>query len=143
MIDGILLEKLQGYFNDRDNACAVYLFGSHAKGTSRPSSDFDVAVLFNEGLDLHQRFQLKLQMTNDLEDLLKSKVDLVDLRSADLYFIHQIMLHKVLLHEQAKSNRIAFEVDCRKRYFDHLPILKEYHQQARKRLVERQEKLHG
>ena len=85
---------------------------------------------------------MKLQITNDLIDLLKHKVDVVDLRSADLYIIHQIMLHKVLLYEQAKSKRVAFEVDYRKRYFDYLPILKQYHEQVRKRLAERKAKLH-
>ena len=59
------------------------------------------------------------------------------MRSADLFFIHQVMRHKVLLVEQDKSSRIAFEVDYRKRYFDHMPILELYNSQARKRLMER------
>lgn len=142
VIDAELVEKIRSYFSAQDDIYAVYLFGSQAKGTSRATSDFDFAVLFREGLDPYRRFQLKLQGANDLEDLLESKVDLVDLRSADLYFIHQIMLNKVLLYEQAKSKRVAFEVEYRKRYFDHVPILKQYHEQVRKRLAERKSKFH-
>ncbi len=56
--------------------------------------------MFEEGLDQHQRFQTKLQMANDLEDHLKTKIDLVDLKSADLFLIHQIMRNKVLLYER-------------------------------------------
>lgn len=137
MIGEVLLGTIEVYFSHRDDIFAVYLFGSHAKGTARPASDLDLAVLFKEGLASHRRFQIKLQITNELEELLETKVDLVDLRSADLFFIHQVMRHKVLLVEQDKSSRIAFEVDYRKRYFDHMPILELYNSQARKRLMER------
>jgi len=131
MIDEVLIEKIRSYFSANDDTYAVYLFGSQAKGTSRPTSDFDLAVLFKEGFEPYRRFQMKLQMTNDLEDLLESKVDLVDLRSADLYFIHQIMLHKVLLCEPVKSKRIAFEVDYRKRYFDLVDRKAKSHERGR------------
>lgn len=141
MIDEMLIAKIRSYFSANDDTYAVYLFGSQAKGTSRPTSDFDLAVLFKEGLEPYRRFQMKLQITNDLIDLLKHKVDVVDLRSADLCFIHQIMLHKVLLYERAKSERVTFEVDYRKRYFDHVPILNRYHEQVRKRLLERRAKV--
>ncbi|MDP3488338.1 MAG: nucleotidyltransferase domain-containing protein [Bacillota bacterium] len=133
----VLLKKIEDYFSHRDDTFAVYLFGSQAKGTARPTSDLDLAILFKEGLDPLRRFQIKLQITNELEELLETKVDLVDLRSADLFFIHQVMRHKVLLVEQDKSSRVAFEVDYRKRYFDHMPILELYNSQAHKRLMER------
>ena len=54
--------------------------------------------------------------------------------------LDQVMRHKVLLFEQDKSSRIAFEVDYRKRYFDHIPIIELYNKQARKRLMERDAK---
>ena len=91
MIGEMALKKITDYFTNRNDTIAVYLFGSTAKGKERKTSDLDLAVLFEEGLDQHQRFQAKLQMVNDLEDHLKTKIDLVDLRSADLFFIHQIM----------------------------------------------------
>lgn len=140
MLDEALLRKLGTYFGERDDVYAVYLFGSHAKGTARAASDIDLAVLFKEGIDMHSRFRSKLDMTNDLEDLCAHKVDVVDLRSADLVLIHQVMLHKVLLHERDPSSRIAFEVAARKRYWDHVPILEQYHAQARERLRHREPK---
>lgn len=143
MISEELLGRVRAYFSGRDDTDAVYLFGSHAKGTARQASDLDLAVLFKDNQEPIRRFQKKLQITNDLEDLLDSKVDLVDLRSADLFFIHQIMLHKVLVYELDKNNRVAFEVAYRKRYFDHMPILEQYYAQARKRLLERETKYHG
>lgn len=143
MIGEVLIGKIMDYFSHRDDAIALYLFGSQAKGTARPASDLDLAVLFKEGLDPLRRFQMKLQITNDLEELLDTKVDLVDLRSADLFFIHQVMRHKVLLLEQDTSSRIAFEVDYRKRYFDHIPILELYNRQARNRLTERKADYNG
>ena len=138
MIGEMALKKITNYFTNRNDTTAVYLFGSTAKGKERKTSDLDLAVLFEEGPDLHQRFQAKLQMTNDLEDHLKTKIDLVDLRSADLVFIHQIMRNKMLLYERDTYGRVSFEVDYRKRYFDHMPILELYHRQSRKRLMERE-----
>lgn len=41
--------------------------GLTIEGKQRKSSDLDLAVLFEEGIDQHRRFQTKLQMTNDLE----------------------------------------------------------------------------
>ena len=138
MIGEVALKKISNYFTNRNDIIAVYLFGSTAKGKERKTSDLDLAVLFEEGLDLYQRFQAKLQMANDLEDHLKTKIDLVDLRSADLFFIHQIMRNKMLLYERDTYGRVSFEVDYRKRYFDHMPILELYHRQSRKRLMERE-----
>ncbi len=138
MIDKTVSKKITSYFTSRTDTIAVYLFGSTAKGKERKNSDLDLAVLFEERLDQNQRFQTKLQITNDLEDCLKRKIDLVDLRSADLFFIHQIMRNKVLLFERDTYGRVAFEVDYRKRYFDHMPTLKQYYRQSRKRLRERE-----
>ena len=138
-----LLRKVQVYFSGRDDTHAVYLFGSYAKGTANGESDLDLAVLFTETEDPVLRFRLKLQIANDLEDLLGKKVDVVDLRSADLCFIRQIMLCKVLIYEQDRHDRIAFEVAYRKRYFDHLPILEQYHAKARERILRRETKHHG
>jgi len=143
MIREELLRKIQVYFRDRDDTVAVYLFGSHAKGTARPLSDVDLAVLFTDNQVPFLRFQKKLRVTADLEDLLACPVDVVDIRSADLPFFHQVMLNKVLVYERDRTSRVAFEVDSRKRYFDIMPMLARHHAQARKRILERDTQYHG
>ena len=95
-----------------------YLFGSYARGKATGMSDVDLGVLFCEGFSLMERFDQRLQMINDLERLLGKKVDVVDLESADSYFLHQVMLRKELLLDRDQSRRVAFEVKRRREYFD-------------------------
>ena len=92
-----LICKLHDYFNNRNGISAVYLFGSAVKGKSRQNSDIDLGVLFSPGMDSLQRFDNKLDMTTDLERLLKKEVDIVDLESAGLFFLHQLFLNKILI----------------------------------------------
>jgi len=131
------LNNIKYYFELREDVIAVYLFGSTVKNKEHKDSDLDLAVLFEEGPDHYHHFLSKLQIANDLEDLIKHKIDIVDLRSADMFFVHQVMKNKILLFERHAFKRIAFEVKCRKIYFDFMPVYERYHQQSLKRLRER------
>lgn len=138
MISNFVLEKLKEYFTQREDINAVYLFGSTVKNRERNNSDLDLAVLFKKGADQYRRFQTKLQVANDLEDLTGLKIDVVDLGSADLLFIHQVMKNKMLLFERNTHDRVTFEVKYRKEYFDFMPVYDQYYRQARQRLKERE-----
>lgn len=134
---GNLISELKSYFNKKHYISTVYLFGSIVKGKNRKDSDIDLAVLFSEDMTSLQRFDYKLGIANELEDLLEMKVDIVDLESADSYFIHQILLNKMLLVEKDLHRRVEFEVKSRREYFDMLPFYKLYHSQALERLERR------
>jgi predicted nucleotidyltransferase len=56
----------------------AWLYGSHAAGRSRPDSDIDVAVLFDEPLDPVSLFDAGTR----LAAFMQAPVDLVDLRRA-------------------------------------------------------------
>jgi hypothetical protein len=133
-----LVAKLNNYFEDKHFISAVYLFGSVVKGKNRKNSDVDIGVLFDEGIDNIQRFEYKLDMTNELEDLLGKKADVVDLESADLFFINQFLSNNKLILENDLHRRVEFEVKSRREYFDRLPFYKLYHKQAMSRLERRQ-----
>lgn len=129
-----LIKKIKGYFKSQPDVCAVYLFGSYAREKATGISDVDLGVLFYEDFSLMERFERRLQMINDLEGLLEKKVDVVDLESADSYFLHQVMLHKELLLERDQSRRVAFEVKRRREYFDRQRFYQLHHQQSIERL---------
>ena len=135
--DDNILEIITSYLNKQADIVAVYLFGSTIKDCARKDSDLDLAVLFREDMDAFYRFDQKLQLTNELEELVQLKIDLVDLRSADDYFIHQVMKNKLLLIDKNTSARVNFEVNHRKRYFDLMYFYRQYRLQAIKRLKER------
>jgi predicted nucleotidyltransferase len=56
------------------------LFGSRGRGTPRPDSDWDIAVYLEDSFAAKQRFDLRLRLHSELEDL--GKVDLVILNEA-------------------------------------------------------------
>ena len=134
MISESALKVFRDYFARRDDITAVYLFGSTVKNRERKGSDLDLAILFKGEIGPYERFQAKLQIANDLETEVKADLDIVDLRSADLFFVHQVMKNKLLLFEREINDRVSFEVEYRKRFFDLMPFYKEYHRQSRKRL---------
>lgn len=136
MDKGSIVSATQQYFEQESDVCAVYLFGSVAKNKSRSSSDVDLAVLFMPETDDFARFDRKLRFAADLEELLLRKVDVVDLNSADDFFVHQVMLNKQLIVERDRRQRVAFEVNRRKCFFDRQPFYDLYHAQAMRRLKE-------
>jgi len=131
------IAKIRSYFTSEDDISTVYLFGSVVKGKTTKNSDVDIAVLFNKGLSLYYRFERKLELANDLEDILMTKVDIVDLENADLYFIHQVMLNKEIILDKDIDRRVSFEVEKRRAYFDMKYFYDLYHRQALKRLKEK------
>lgn len=127
---------LTGYFSKLPDIVVVYLFGSIAKNMYRKHSDVDIAILFSEKMSLVDRFNLKLQIASELEDLLDKKIDVVDLECADAFFIHKIMEERILVYEKDIKMRVEFEVRSRKEFFDRHRFYKLYHTRAMKRLEE-------
>lgn len=111
-----LTEALTG----RPGIVAAWVYGSRARGTHRPDSDVDVAVLFERpprGL-APERF--------DLEDELRAstglEVHLVPVNAAPADLVHRVLRDGVLLVDRDRRRRIAFEVRMRNEYFDMSPI---------------------
>ena len=108
-----------------ENATAVYLFGSIARGEGRPNSDVDVAVLYGKPVEAGLA-GLKLALAGDLEERLGRRVDLVVLDSQPPDFVHRVLRDGLLVVENNRSARIRFEVNARNEYFDVLPMLRRY-----------------
>ncbi|MDX2188508.1 MAG: nucleotidyltransferase domain-containing protein [Bacteroidota bacterium] len=76
----------------------LYLFGSHAKGTFNPNSDFDFLVFFKpiELLDYADNF---FELNYALEKIVGTKVDLVSGKSLkNPYFIKEVDATKLLIY---------------------------------------------
>ena len=72
-----------------EDAAAVYLFGSVARGEDRPDSDVDVAVLYGKPVQAGLA-GLKLALAGDLEARLGRRVDLVVLDSQPPDLVHRV-----------------------------------------------------
>ena len=80
-IDNKKLEIIKEYFSTRP-VLKAYLFGSYVRGQADFRSDIDILV----DLDYSQRIGLGfIQMQIDLENILKTKVDLVSSNSLSKY----------------------------------------------------------
>ena len=120
-----LLQSVVGVVSAHDDVTAVYLFGSTARGTARPDSDIDVAVLF----DADQPSTLeapRFVIEGELERVLGRPIDLVALNDAPVDLRIRILREGRLLLDRRPAARIAFEVRTRNEAFDLEPVLARY-----------------
>lgn len=104
---------------------AAYLFGSSGRGEARDSSDLDVAVLLR-GAAPRTLDEMPLSLAAEIEQATGRRVDLVVLNSAPVDLVHRVLRDGVLLLDRDRSARLRFEVSARNRFFDLLPVLREY-----------------
>jgi len=102
---------------------AAYLFGSVARGTSKPSSDVDVAVLY-EKTPRAELGSPPMRLEAALEKELRRPVQVVCLNTVPPDLGIRVLRHGTLLTERNRSARIRFEVKLRNEYWDLEPILR-------------------
>jgi uncharacterized protein len=84
-VDPQLREALTAALRAEPAIRLALLFGSQARGTARPDSDVDLAVLADPGFD-------HLGLGLDLERLVGRPVDVIDLRHAEAFPLRQALL---------------------------------------------------
>lgn len=93
-LDNTKLEEIKKYFRTRP-VLRAYLFGSYARGQADNQSDIDILV----DLDYTQKIGLGfVQMQIDLEEILKTKVDLVSSNSLSKYIKPLVDNEKELIY---------------------------------------------
>lgn len=98
---------------------AAWLFGSRARGTARPDSDVDVAVLVDAGTFVAED-AWGLEATLSAAVGAEVQVVVVNRVGADLF--RRVLRDGVLLLDRDPAARIRFEVRKRNEYFDMTPI---------------------
>ncbi len=89
---------------------AIYLFGSHAAGGAGVDSDVDVAVLLPPGKSRQGGSLLMSDLRLELESLLKSDVDLINLRQVDTVFQKEIILEGRRIFDADEYGSDEFEM---------------------------------
>lgn len=78
----------------------AYLFGSYAKGVTKPESDVDFLVDVDDTIDPSTLGGYLWDLQFDLEELLGRKVDLLTSRALrNPYFIREVNATKQLVYE--------------------------------------------
>lgn len=123
-----IAERLDSF----DEVLFLILFGSRADGVPRPDSDLDVAAYLDPRLSARQRFDVRLKLLAELEDL--GPADVVILNEAPPLLAHQALLGKPIVMRDRQAfvrfftRSIALAED--ERHY------REIHQAARRRRIE-------
>ena len=103
MDDRALIEHLR---KSVPGLIALYRFGSQAKGTVRPDSDIDLAVLAHNPIPPMHRFELAQELAIQLH----RDVDLVDLRTASTVMRMQVISTGECLYAPNEPTQREFEM---------------------------------
>lgn len=117
-IQTVDFKSLKEYFKNK-SVRLVYLMGSQASGQTKPYSDVDMAVLFDQNLSTKQRFDVRIELLSDLTKFLGTdNVDLIDLQNASPVFAYEAIKHRKELYVQNEDTRVDFETKALANYFD-------------------------
>lgn len=126
-MEGLDLERMvrQVVQSAPDDAVAVYLYGSRARGTGSADSDVDLGVLLSSVPPGRLR-----SVARDLEDAVeravKIPVEVVVLNTTPADLVHRVLRDGVLLLDRDRPARLRFEVQSRNEYFDLAPLRRLY-----------------
>lgn len=110
--------KLKEYFKNK-SVRLVYLMGSQASGQTKPYSDIDMAVLFDQNLSAKQRFNARIELISDLAKFLGTdNIDLIDLQGSSPIFAYEAIRHRKELYVKDEDSRVIFETKALSSYFD-------------------------
>lgn len=97
MPDMLTIKKVVSKYADKYGADRVSLFGSYARGDMTPESDID--LLIDKGSIKGLQFAA---LMCDLEDELRTPIDLISTRGLDEEFRSAIKKDEVLLYERVR-----------------------------------------
>ncbi len=95
------------------------LFGSHAKGTARDSSDVDIALCCAPRMSLGDELALAAR----LEEIVERTVDLVDASAEDVLLRFEIASSGRVLFERTPNLFTSFVFHAVMQYWDEGPML--------------------
>lgn len=110
-----LRERLAG----ESDVAVAYLFGSHARGTSRPGSDVDVAVLLRDEPSPTRRLELADSVGRAVAPL---RADVVVLNGAPVVLAYRVLRDGVRLVSNDEVARVRHWVATVDRYLDMRPM---------------------
>jgi len=105
----------------------AYLYGSVAEGYAMPTSDVDIALVFNPScqFNAYERMHVELDVADRIETGCGfTEVDVRGINDAPLKAQGIVLTKGVLVYCRDEEFRVEFEVQTRKLYFDFQPVLR-------------------
>lgn len=113
-----LFSKLKKYFAARNEIISVYIFGSFAEHRERKDSDIDIALFVNQK-EIKNPLRYRIEISTELMDLIKKKVEVVVLNFANLLIRAQVFEKGILLYERNPDQRALFQAQTMGLYYDY------------------------
>jgi predicted nucleotidyltransferase len=108
------------------------LFGSRARGTARPSSDYDIGILPR---DANISLRAELELSAALSIIAEGEVDLVRLDTDDPLLGREVAVHGICLFEAEPGVFAAYRALAASRWIDFDETIAPYRQTFLRRLA--------
>jgi len=126
--------RLRDYFACRSDVVAAIVFGSAARGDTRPDSDIDVAVLFTR--EAAERGINRSELIADIMGVLKrNDVDVVILNRASPLLLHRVVRDGHVVYAANQGALAEFIIRSIQQYEDTKPLRKLQKQRLQQRLA--------
>lgn len=122
----MFVDRLHALLDSVDpEVLAVYLYGSRARGTARPDSDVDLALLLRRPPP-PTLGGVPRDVEAFVERELRLPVQAVVLGAAPADLVHRVLRDGIVVLDRDRSARLQFEVQSRNEYFDLEPLRRMY-----------------
>jgi len=130
------LRQIGGELFEKTPVLFAYFYGSYAKKLPHPFSDLDVGI-FVEGLDAGACLDLELSLSLRIDEILGHVVqsEVRVLNHLPLAVKGTILADSELIYSKDEAKRVEFETQVRKAYFDFLPVIRQYQNAYRERVL--------
>lgn len=126
MLSNSQINNLKSFFQSQPQIKLVYLFGSQARKTPGPLSDFDFAFYLKEK-DKKKLFDFKLNLITKLSQLLKSdKIDVAIINLIESPELNYNIIKEGKLIFEKEPYRLLIEPRILNDYFDFHNLLLRY-----------------
>lgn len=128
-----LIEKLKPFFTNEKGVLAAYLFGSFARGTQRPGSDLDIALLMDERSKALDRKTLSDYFLPVLGRLTRQDVHLIFLNEASYLVRREVFRDNLPIHVNDEVKLAHFKMVSLSLYLDFVPYFRRMEQKLKER----------
>lgn len=123
------LERVRNYFKKNKLIKLVYLYGSQAREETTKDSDIDLAILVEEKNKKNISSDIQLKAMSDLEQLLDREIEVQNLNVCKTTFAYRVISEGKIIYERSENERVEFEEEVIRNYFDMKPFLEEFSEQ--------------
>ncbi|WP_422448048.1 type VII toxin-antitoxin system MntA family adenylyltransferase antitoxin [Thermoanaerobacterium sp. DL9XJH110] len=135
MDKNVIIPKLKEFFLLKDNIVFAYLFGSYAENKAARGSDIDIGI-YLVGVEMDDFFRYKLRYKHELEEILKTSVDLIIMNTAPPLLNHEIFKNGIIIKNNAPSILSQFRMRNFYFYIDQMYIINRYLDATKRRIKE-------